>query len=886
MAGGEDDGRAEVPAGTGDGPTPCVGVPGMVPTSCVRRTELLELLEAAADVPLVVVSAPAGTGKTVAVAQWAQKVVGARVVWVAAEDGEPFTWSVVLDGLRSSDLPVPDWMVPVGGGLGPQRLRALAEVVAGANQRTILVLDGHELDSVPMAREVDAMLRRTRGRLQLVLVGRVDPVLLLHRYRLRDAVTELRTPELAFSDEEAARLLRLSGVALPPEAAHELNRKLAGWAAGLRFASRALAASTVGPRFVDTVVEQTADINEFLVGEVLDVEPPEVRGFLLDTCVTDAITADIVEAIGGAPALRTLTMLVDRRGFLEVVPGQPDRFQYFPFFRNLLLARLAYEDPGRLLQLRRLASAWYRTEERWTRSLAELAKVGDWEALCGQLVDDGLVGDLLLEDRGGPLSALVKQLPSDVDHPAAHLARACLALSQGVSGDQRCARELHLVGERLDGSGADPALLVSIAATHALRACLHGSDVEANHAVEEAERLLSGSDVRPARSGTLGLATVVLFARGVAALRCGDLARARTALAGAADAATHGSSAAFRADCLGRLALAEALHGSLETATGHAEEALGITGPPGSGPDHAPPSAHVALAWVGVERCDDDLLADQLAAARLTGALPADPFCATLAEAAEALLAHARAHTVPAMTRLEEAADGAARGNVWLSDLLRVEAARLSVTAGDTEHALGVLDTIRLPDRPEPQVLVATVLVRQGRSPDIEDWSAGVGAAPLSSQVGAHLVEATDAAHHRSQAQARTALTRALRLAAPERLRRPFRETDVSVGRLLERDTALVSRHEWLRDEGSRTRRSRHPSDEWVVVEPLTPKELEVLMHLAELLSTEEIAEKLFVSVNTVRTHIRNILHKLGVSRRNGAIRRARELGLLDGDRW
>ena len=110
--------------------------------------------------------------------------------------------------------------------------------------------------------------------------------------------------------------------------------------------------------------------------------------------------------------------------------------------------------------------------------------MGDWEALCGQLVDDGLVGDLLLEDRGGPLSALVKQLPSDVDHPAAHLARACLALSQGVSGDQRCARELHLVGERLDGSGADPALLVSIAATHALRACLHGSDVEANHAAD------------------------------------------------------------------------------------------------------------------------------------------------------------------------------------------------------------------------------------------------------------------------------------------------------------------------------------------------------------------------------------------------------------------
>lgn len=137
--------------------------------------------------------------------------------------------------------------------------------------------------------------------------------------------------------------------------------------------------------------------------------------------------------------------------------------------------------------------------------------------------------------------------------------------------------------------------------------------------------------------------------------------------------------------------------------------------------------------------------------------------------------------------------------------------------------------------------------------------------------------------------RARVAVDRALRLAAGESLRRSFHEADPEVRRLLLDDTGLLARHPWLRPgerapaPGASRSRPRKPvvDDPAAVLEELTPRELEVLGHLAELLTTQEIADVLFVSVNTIRTHVRSILRKLGVPRRNAAIRRARELDLI-----
>jgi LuxR family maltose regulon positive regulatory protein len=167
--------------------------------------------------------------------------------------------------------------------------------------------------------------------------------------------------------------------------------------------------------------------------------------------------------------------------------------------------------------------------------------------------------------------------------------------------------------------------------------------------------------------------------------------------------------------------------------------------------------------------------------------------------------------------------------------------------------------------------------------------------APLPTQVSGWLFEVSQELGRGQENRATKALERSLQLAAPERLRRPFREATPEIRRFLRQHGDVADRHSWLGDgeSGSPARRPavprQRPADSKVtgdpppvqLVETLTEREREVLGHLSELLTTEEIAGVMFVSVNTVRTHVRNILRKLAASRRNEAVRRARELKIL-----
>lgn len=852
----------------------------------VRRPRLTAALTRAEGLPLVVVSAPAGTGKTAVVAEWVRGSHDRTTCWVDFAEGESSFWDPVLESLRRHGLGVPaSWSVPPGSGLGAQRLSALVGLVVGSPHRWSVVVDGYELASREIAREVDLLLRHSLGQLTLVFLGRVDPILPLYRYRLNDALLEVRAPDLAFSDEEAGALIRWTGVELDDVAVHDLNKRLGGWAAGLRFAARALATKADAQGYAAQVVEQVTDINEYLVTEVLDAQPPETRRVLLDTCVTDVFSAELAELAGGAGAVHAMADLVDRRAFVEPVPGQPEYFRYFPFFRNLLLAVLSYESPERLEQLRRIASSWYRAHGRYVRSLEQLAMIDDWRSVATQLVEDGLVGRVLLEDDGRALSRLAARIPADVDGPAACVVRAAIALRLGEAGTERCARELASARRALRGGNPDPGQLVSIAVTDALRGCLTDDPGKAAARAAHAERLLAGMPATATRRETSEQAAIVAFAVGITSLRVGHLAEARAGLSRAAALAPAGAAAAFRSDCLGHLAVADALQGELVAAVRHAEEALTVASR--AGLDHAdvPPSAHVALAWVGVERCDPTLTEEHVTVARSSRLLPGDPFSRSLVEAAVAALEESTGSGQAAIERLEAAAAGSATCDPWLADRLRVEAARLMMREGDPARALEVLESAQVADRPEVSVASAAVLAEQGYPCAVNGLSRE-GVAPLDVQVRALLVEASQLARPDSPGRAEPALSRALRLAARERIRRPFRDVAPSVGRLLAADPRLAVEHEWLQRAGTGPGSSRPASGRpalSIVVEPLTPKELEVLTQMEALLTTEEIAHKMVVSVNTVRTHIRHILRKLGVNRRNAAIRRARELGILGG---
>jgi LuxR family maltose regulon positive regulatory protein len=208
--------------------------------------------------------------------------------------------------------------------------------------------------------------------------------------------------------------------------------------------------------------------------------------------------------------------------------------------------------------------------------------------------------------------------------------------------------------------------------------------------------------------------------------------------------------------------------------------------------------------------------------------------------------------------------------------MLVVEEAALLVVAGEAGHAQRRLEGVA--NTPVASLIQTQAQLALGEESSLETALTLLRgpAMPLEARVGALLLQASHALDSGPTAagQAEGALKQALRLAAAEGLQRQFREAPGSVQRLVD-DVAPPG------DMASSSVRGRSGGSPPLMVEHLSPKELEVLGNLAELLTTEEIAQTMFVSVNTVRTHVRSILRKLSVSRRNDAVRRARELGLI-----
>ena len=301
------------------------------------------------------------------------------------------------------------------------------------------------------------------------------------------------------------------------------------------------------------------------------------------------------------------------------------------------------------------------------------------------------------------------------------------------------------------------------------------------------------------------------------------------------------------------------------------------------------------MGFVALEHYELRTAREHVSSAVSCSSLSTDPIAGTLLEGVVAGLDRASGHPQQALDRLEVAATAAGPTDPWLADRLSLEVARLNAASGRAELALDELAAVqeRQSQSPEASVVAAAAHAELGRQATADDLLALTreGRPALPVQVSSLLVEVAQEVRRPAPVRARAVLERSLGLAASEGLRRPFFEAGPAVQRLLSSDPRLVLEHPWLSHHkpppprpgsGYRGKVARAADEAGPdLVETLTPKELEVLGHLEELLTTEEIAVKMFVSVNTVRTHVRSILRKLGVTRRNAAVRKARELGLF-----
>ncbi len=524
-------------------------------------------------------------------------------------------------------------------------------------------------------------------------------------------------------------------------------------------------------------------------------------------------------------------------------------------------------------------------------AVTHAAASGWWADAAAYAVDGLAVAELIVGDESTGLVQALRELPHDVSGPHAAVARAALALSRR---DLRgCDRELARVREARGRSKAeiDPGLDLAVAAVVAGRTCA-GDDTDA---VASARRLVDQLAAHPRHDvrGHRVLTALGHVSLGVAQLRAGDIATAGDTLVSAAAAAEDAPCTPLRVIALAQLAMAAALEGRLTRARDLAQRSVGLADEASLAPWARPPIAEVALAWVGAERYDVAGSQQHLdAALRWNGG---DSLATGLSAVVRTRLLRMLGDLTHAEAVAQEKAAALADGPAWLSDLLRREAAESAIDQDQPDRALEILAGLTQPDAR------AAVLVSGRARLRCADWDRldGIverlnrpdGSGGVTERVDVLVLQSAHALRRGEGHRARTALRKALELAAPEALRRPFRDAPAPVHEALVSDPALLEQHAWLGMEAPRHTSERSgwwPDQETgpetlqgQVIEPLTPKEQRSSDTSPSCSPPRRSRTTMFVSVNTVRTHVRSILRKLAVSRRNEAVRRARALSLI-----
>lgn len=868
----------------------------------LHRSRLLELLDLGVAGPLTLVSAPAGSGKTVLASAWASRAQAqGPVAWVtleAKDESRARFWSSLTQAVGrwgvAVRIPARHTVSPEdGGGYVDTVVSALLEFAELENAEPLIVVLDCEADlSAAVAEDLDCLLRRSGGLLRLVVLTRVDPVLPLHRYRLAGTLSEVRMADLAFTLDEARELMTSAGVELSDAALQTIVDRTQGWGAGLRFAAVSLSRHRDQERAALDFSGGIGDVAEYLIAEVLDAQSAGGRQFLLDTSIVDVLRPGLSEAVAGPQAQRALAVLVRGNAFLYELVDSPNCFRYQPLFRELLRAQLAYESPARVPELHRAAAAWLANEGLVEEAVRHSAAAGDWQGAARYLIDDLAIGRLLLPGADA-LAGALKRLPDETEGAAASLVRAALAMAVFDVG--ACEEHLLRAESQLNRKGT-PHWSAAELALEAVRLTHAAAVANVEHglgAAEAAERLMQ-MQASERLDGHPELSVLIASSKGAAWLAKGQLDDAAEAFFAGARAAERPGCEHSLISCLGHLALLSAMRGQLRKA-GDLAARVAVVQQEARIDAAACPSAAVALAWVNTETYDIPAARRHAQRAAESAVVAHDPTSRVMLALVESRVRRARGDVDGALARIMAARAEVPLPPRWLQDVLCIEEAELNVANGQPALAVQLIEELFEPGGPESELVLARARMATGGTFEPPASTLRSAAAPLPTRVGGWLLEASRRLDGGEELRAAQALERSLRLAAPERLRRPFREASPQVRRLLRGDPQLAAEHGWLGaatlDEANPFSQRRGAEADQAparpvpspLLEPLTEKEREVLGHLAELLTTDEIAGAMFVSVNTVRTHVRNILRKLDASRRNEAVRRARELGIIAG---
>jgi LuxR family maltose regulon positive regulatory protein len=860
----------------------------------VSRPGLFKLLGGAGRVTEV--SAPAGSGKTFLVRTWiGESGLAERAAWVAVQgeerDPQRF-WLSVLGALRDtaagSKLVRPLTAAPDLDGWAV--VERLLTDLGGLEDRLWLVIDDvHELRSAEALRQLELLLMRAPAGLRFVLASRHDLRLGLHRLRLEGELTEIRAADLRFTPDEARAMFEAAGMALSDPALGSLYERTEGWAAGLRLAALSLAGHPEPDRFAAEFSGSERTVAEYLLAEVLERQPEPVQRLLLRTSVLERVNGELADLLtGGSGGERVLQQLEQANTFVAALDARRSWFRYHQLFADLLQLELRGSAPAELPALHAAAAGWYAERGYLVEAVRHAQTAGDW-GLAARLLSDHWVG-FGLNGLGATAHELLARFPAGVIAGDAELAARMAGDELARGSLAEAERYLTLATRGLESVPADRRERSRVVlALVRMRLARQRGDVPA--VAEQAEWLLApAGEAEPARLGLGGdLRALALISLGVAELWAArfeeadrhleegitlahQLGRPYLEVTGLANWAQLVSWQSFP---LGAQRGAQAIelagrHGwTEEPVAGLAYLALGVTEVAQGRLEEAErslehaertlrsevePAAGMRLHW------GRGML--ELARGRYTEALAAIGTAerlATLLVTEHTLARRGRSHRLQALVKMGQT-QRVERALAEMDETerdsgeIRVAAATLMLAQDDPEAAIAVL------------------------APVVE------GTAALTNAhlwvVHAFLLDAIAHDAAGDAVAARRVLERTLDLAKPQGLLYPFLVDPAPD--LLDRHRRHGTAHTVLIAEILNVLSGRH--SEVVprgLTEPLSQAEVRVLRYLPTKLSTPEIADQLYLSVNTVKTHMRHLYDKLGVHRRHEAVEQARALGLL-----
>lgn len=890
----------------------------------VQRPQLFRRLDAGLKHTLTLVSAPAGYGKTSLLSGWATSVGRSGsptpVAWFALDRGDNDLtrfWGHLLMALNR---------LPGLTGAAAEALAMLQAVPAVALETAItslinalaeretlpdfaIVLDDyHLITALPIHDTLAFLLDHLPPQLHIFLASRADPPLPLARLRARGQLQELRAHDLRFSFAEVAAFLnQVKGLGLSPSAVAELETRTEGWVTGLQLAALVLQAPLAfqAPRPPDRPAEPVSVVQAFtgqhpfvldyLVEEVLRHQPAAVRQFLEGTAILERLCGPLCEAVTGQPeGSAMLAQLWRANLFIEPLDEVGQWYRRHHLLAEVLLKRLQETQPALIPQLHKRARDWYAQHGYWSEALRHTLAGGDL-AWAADLVERDY-RTLIARGELVTLRHWLDLLPPELVRSRPQL-QLCWAWAWSYSGRSDVLEQHLAQAEAALATQPDEAAAALRGELLALRANMLVLRGHPDHVVELAQQALN---LIPTQDALLrALASQAL---GNALRLQGQPLAAQPAFEAALAIGTTASPLVLLAALL-RLGQVQAMQGQLRAAAQTFQRSLQAADHVGGQALLYSAEAHVRLGDIYREWGERALALEHVVKG-IELAERADNVIAILS--GRFTLAHlraARGETDLAREALQQAEALAGRYDFpHMAERVASHKAWLELRFGELSFAAAWADgyasqrsqrqTLNVSDLQD--TLLARVRLRQRRFPEAqvvltgmvrEAEAAGRGQTVFQAKALQALVWLAEG----RSAEALEVFTHICALAAPDGYYQMYLDEGEPMRLLLARfveqlpEGAVRTYVTQLSGGFGSSTLSQQPArlTPSPLVEPLSPRELEVLCLMAEGQSNQAVAEALVISVGTVKSHINRILGKLAARNRTEAVAHARACGLL-----